>query len=274
MVKTLRSAFMIAPLLWGAGLGAQTEDMTGVTPTASTPAAASNSQEFCITVMGGFPSDSEIARYQFFRLTQDISADATPQFQAALNHYGDPKVDETTPVLEVIETIANPVLRQAAPEIVVANMAHLIDFQTRCETYVSGQIQSLLAYDASLGDSNAVIAEDALFLRQILSESLLRLGADKDETHWYAAAQYEGALVSTRDVIEFAQYSDEIDDIEALYMVDLDGRLARSNDMINEEMDRNALADAVTLSEDMNKAEKDRHRERTIMTLFRILNAY
>lgn len=229
--------------------------------------------DYCINIMAGFPVDDQDARYQFFRLTEEMARDATPAFRRALTDYGDGDISPETPMLDVIEVIANPVLRQAAPEITIANMAHVIDFALICEPIITGQINSLKAYDAALADTgfNAVITDDALFLRQVLSDSLFRLGADKDPAHLYAVNQYVGALVTTRDQAEFVSFEEELEGLEALYLTDLDGRLKRSNDIINEEMDREILGDSVALSDSMNAAEKKKAKQRQVYTLIRIL---
>ena len=232
------------------------------------------SQDYCITVMGSFPQGDNEARYQFYKLVSDMSADADADFRTALNAYGENKPSPDTPLLDVIDIIANPVIRQAAPEIVVANMGHLIEFDAKCPGIVAGQIQSLTAFDPSLSASDEVIAEDALYLRQILSESLERLGVNDHPIHGPHARAYARSLVTTRDAVEYAAFETEIDDIEALFMTDLDGRLARSNDMINEEANREILDDAVTLSDDMNRDAEDKQKQENIMTLFRILGRY
>ena len=235
---------------------------------------AAPSQGYCISVMSAFPNSDSVARYQFFKLTEKMAVGATPEFKAALKHYGDGDVAPETPVIKIIEAIANPVMRQAAPELTIAYMGHLVDFAGRCETYIQGQVNSLLAYDAALSNDDSVISEDALYLRQILSDSLLRLNADKDERYSFAVNNYATSLVAMRDDIEFAAYAKDIDEIEALYMTDLDGRLARSNDMINSEMNRETLGDAVSLSDDMNKQAKKQADRDAIGTLIRILNRY
>lgn len=238
------------------------------------PPATPPSQDYCISVMSAFPNDDNVARYQFFKLTEKMAVGATPEFKTALKHYGDGDIPPETPVIKIIEAIANPVMRQAAPELTIAYMGHLVDFAGRCETYIQGQVNSLLAYDAALAYDDAVISEDALYLRQILSDSLLRLDADKNERYSFAVNNYATSLVAMRDNIEFAAYAKDIDEIEALYMTDLDGRLARSNDMINSEMNRETLGDAVSLSDDMNKQAKKKADRDAIGTLIRILNGY
>jgi len=42
-----------------------------------------------------------------------------------------------TPVLAVIEDIANPVLRQAAPAVIVSSMNYLVDFAVACDVYIT-----------------------------------------------------------------------------------------------------------------------------------------
>ncbi len=237
-------------------------------------AVAAPSQDYCIGMMADFPDDSHTSRYQFFRLTQDMAVDASPTFQSALERFGDPSITPGTPILESIEAIANPVLRQAAPEMVIAYMADIIDFYDRCNPYILGQIDSLRAYDPDLSLEDYVIGEDSLFLRQVLSDSLFRVNADSDSVYGPEVQRYAHSLVITRDHIEFQSFNSDIDELEMMYMTDLDGRLARSNDMINQEMDMEILGNAVTLSDDMNEALQKKHDEETILTLMRILSRY
>lgn len=233
--------------------------------------AATPLQERCITIMSGFPNSGALPRYQFFKLTEDLAVDSTPEFRAALSEYGDGDVPDEAPILDVVETIANPVLRQAAPEIVIANMAHLIGFAQDCETYVSGQLNSLRAADVTLVEGDSFVAEDALYLRQLLSESLSRVGADMDFIHGSHVRAYATSLVVARDEIEFAGFDDDIDDLEALYLTDLDGRLARSNDLINSEINRETLGDAVALSRDISNSANQQEKTRSLNTLLIIL---
>jgi len=254
----LRASFILSACLVWPSLGfaqeaATTNELYGLAD--ARPVAAQN-QDRCITQMAEFPTDDPTARYQFFKLAQDVAFGTNDQTRALLNHYGKPAVESGTPVLSVIEDIANPVLRQAAPEIVVSSMNYLVDFASVCEVYIAGQTESLVAFDPALArpELNTPIAEDALFLRQILSESLSRLGADGDPVWANAARQYSRSLVTQRDAVEFAAFETDIAELETLFMDDLDGRLARSNDVINSEMDREILGDAIQLSDDMNKA--------------------
>ena len=230
--------------------------------------------DYCINTMADFPADNQEIRYQFFRLTEEMARDVTPELRSALAQYGDGDVAAGSDMISVIEDIANPVLRQVAPEITIANMAYVIDFATICKPFISGQVNSLTAYDPALENAefNAVIVEDALFLRQILSDSLVRLGADKDPAYQSAVLSYSDALVTTRDVAEFATFEAELDNLEAIYLSDLDGRLKRSNDIINEEVDLEILGDSVALSDSMNEAAKEQAKQRQLYTLIRILN--
>jgi len=237
------------------------------------PIAASAVQEKCITIMSGFPDNGHVPRYQFFKLTQELTKDVDPMLRASLQYFGDSTVTTETPVTEVIENIANPVFRQAAPEITIGNMGYLVDFALDCETYLSGQIESLEAFDSTLTDAefNIVISEDALFMRQILSDSLFRIGAQDHEVFGPSVQAYAGSLVTTRDEIEFASFENELADIENSYLVDLDGRLARSNDVINNEMDQETLISAIEITDDLNSEATKRRKENMLRTLARIL---
>ena len=263
------SAYLAFPALGFAQDAATTDELYGLAE--ARPVAAQN-QDRCITQMAEFPTDDPTARYQFFKLVSDVAYGADDETRALFDHYGQPAVESGTPVLSVIEDIANPVLRQAAPEIVVSSMNYLVDFATVCNVYITGQTESLVAFDPTLSrpEVNTVIAEDALFLRQILSESLSRLGADGDPVWANAARQYSRSLVAQRDAVEFAAFETDIAELETLFMDDLDGRLARSNDVINSEMDREILGDAIQVSDDMNEAAKERAKQERLYRLIRI----
>lgn len=239
--------------------------------TEATPVAGQN-QDRCINQMSEFPTDDPTARYQFFKLVSDVGYGADSETRALFDHYGQPAVETGTPVLSVIEDIANPVLRQAAPEIIVASMNYLVDFTVTCDVYIKGQTESLAAFDGTLAypELNTAIAEDALFLRQILSESLSRLGAEDDAVWSNAADNYSNSLVSQRDAVEFSAFETDVAELETLFMDDLDGRLARSNDVINSEMDREVLGDSVQLSDDMNEAAMRKARQDRLYRLLRI----
>ena len=233
-------------------------------------------QENCIEVMSAFPDNGHVPRYQFFRLTQAIGTDATPEFRAAIAEYGQGSVAPDTPIADIIEGIANPVLRQAAPSIAVAQMAHLIEFSQNCDTFIAGQAGSLEAFDPTLANAefNAVIAEDALFLRQVLADVMYRLEADQDAVYGPAVNAYAASLVAMRDNIEFAAFNSEVEELETLFMDDLDGRLARSNDIINGEMNNEALANAIALSDDLNDSARQLQERQARETLRRILYGY
>jgi len=233
-------------------------------------------QEACIEIMAAFPDNGHVPRYQFFRLAQEIGTDATPAFRGAIREYGQGSVAPDTPIADIIEGIANPVLRQAAPAIAVAQMAHLIEFSQNCDTFVAGQAGSLEAFDPTLANAefNAVIAEDALFLRQVLADVLYRLEADQDPVYGPSIIAYAASLVEMRDNIEFAAFDSEVEELETLFMEDLDGRLARSNDIINGEMNNEALANAIALSDDLNDAARELQERQARETLYRILFGY
>ena len=240
---------------------------------AAEPILYNTDPDFCINTLAGFQTENPEARYQFYALTQEIARDAAPDFRMALTQYGEGEIEADSNILDIIEDATNPVIRQAAPEITISNLAFVIDFAAQCSSVLDGQINSLKAYDPALSNTefNAMISEDALFLRQILSDSLYRLGADKDPRFGYSVNAYADSLVRTRDAVEFSSFVSEVDEIEKLFMTDLDGRLKRSNDMINEEMDREVMGDAIGLSNSMNEAARRRAKEERILSLIRIM---
>ena len=268
-----------AALILSAGLGwssasfaqdaATTQELYGLT---DGTAVAAHNQDRCISQMAEFPTDDPTARYQFFKLVSDVAYGADGDARALFDHYGQPAVQSGTPIVSAIEDIANPVLRQAAPEIVVSSMNYLVDFAQSCEVYIDGQTDSLLAFDPTLGNPEltTVITEDVLFLRQILTESLSRLGADTDAQWASVTNQYSGSLIAQRDAVEFAAFETDIAELETLFMDDLDGRLARSNDVINSEMDREVLGDSISLARQLNEDAKKKARDDRLFRLLRI----
>ena len=77
-------------------------------------------------------------------------------------------------------------------------------------------------------------------------------------------------MVLQRDAVEFAAFETDIAELETLFMDDLDGRLARSNDVINSEMDREVLGDAIQLANDLNESAKERARQERLFRLLRL----
>ena len=265
------SLLLCAGLAWSSASFAQEAATTPELYGLEGKAVAAQNQDRCIAQMAEFPTDDPTARYQFFQLVSDVAYGADNDARAMFNHYGQPAIESGTPVLSVIEDIANPVLRQAAPEVIVSSMNYLVDFAQTCDVYITGQTDSLTAFDPTLSNPElkTAIVEDALFLRQILSESLSRLGADKDGQWAGSTARYSQSLVQQRNAVEFAAFETDIAELETLFMDDLDGRLARSNDVINSEMDREILGDSITLAKDLNEAAKEKARQDRLYRLLR-----
>lgn len=227
--------------------------------------------ERCVTMMSEFPDDGPESRYVFFRLSQELAKDVTPELSKLMVNFmmeqETHRLPDDWPMLDVIEDIADPVLRQAAPAQTVASMAHIAYFNALCGQFVQGQVDSLLAFSPDLADTDILIREDALYLRQILAEALDRLGAsDTMEAQIYALS-----LVIERDDIEYVGFEDEIGELETLYMGDLDTKLARSNDAVNEGIDIEAFQDAVSLANEMNDQAREQAQRERLYSLVRIL---
>lgn len=253
-----------------AALSAMLFPVSGNTQTSALIPLDVDQTEKCITMMAGFPNDEPGSRYVFFRLSQELSKGITPELsQLMADHLAKNKVKRLPPdwpIMDVIEGIADPVLRQAAPAQTVAFMAHIAYFNALCGSYVDGQVEALRAYDPDLEESDILVREDALYLRQILAEALNRLNETEDDL----IEAYSADLVAERDDIEFTQFDSDIDELETLFMGDLDEKLATSNDMINNEAEI-GLDDAISLSRSMNIQASRRAKEERVYTLVRIL---
>lgn len=229
--------------------------------------------DFCIAMMTGFPEISLEDRHQFYALIRALSHGADPQFVAAMQAYGEGEVTPDTPVVQVIEAIANPVMLQAAPQATIAQTAHLIRFGTECQVFLDGQMASLEAVNPSLADGRTrlTIGEDALYLRSLLLDAMYRLSADTDPQHGAAVAAYQRDLVTQRDGIEFAAFDAEIADIEALATGDLEERLDRANNALESGMDTENVARAADLSDMLNAAQREETQRRVSQILIDIL---
>lgn len=263
------AASALIPLLCVAQTHAQTgTEYADPIEVALNPAQA----ELCVQMMAGFPNDAPESRYVFFRLSQELAKDITPELSQLMTDFMAEnemrRLPADGPMINVIEDIADPVLRQAAPAQTVAGMAHIAYFNALCGPSIQGQVDSLLAFNPALAESDILIREDALYLRQILSEALDRLGGGDRE----AARIYAGSLVTERDDIEYTGFVDEVDALEALYMGDLDTKLARSNDAVNEAINPESFQDAAELARDLNRQDSDRAKAERVFSLVRILS--
>ncbi len=232
-------------------------------------APSAEAAEQCVTMMQGFPDEGIESRYIFFRLSQELAKDITPDLAATMADFmaenETRRLPADWPMMDVVEDIADPVLRQAAPAQSVAGMAHLAYFDALCGTFVKGQVDSLVAFDPALAEADLYIREDALYLRQILAEALDRLGGGA------AVETYTATLITERDDIEFTGFEDEVGDLEALYMGDLDTKLATSNDMVNEGVNTESFEDAIALSRQMEAEARENARVERLYSLVRIL---
>lgn len=233
-------------------------------------------QQSCLSRMSGFPTNDPSGRYQFFVLTETVGSNIDAATLDAMKHFGQPPMPSDVAMVDVIEAIANPVMLQAQPSATVAQTVALVTFAQDCAPYIRGQIDSLAFIEPNLADPtfNLTIREDALYLRQMAGDALARLGAHMDPVYGPAVQNYDASLLGLRNEIEFTAFETELDDLEGLYLSDLDTKLALVNDQINGEMDREILDSSVQISKDMSEASEEESKRRMVETLFRILNRY
>ncbi|MEO0816818.1 MAG: hypothetical protein AAFX86_05860 [Pseudomonadota bacterium] len=215
-------------------------------------------------------------RHQLFVLVREAGRGADDDVLAALEAYGAGTVDPETPILQVVEDIANPVLLQAAPNATVGQMAHLIRFSRECDVILDGQIKALEATspDLASGTYKQAIGEDAMFLRSMLLDALYRLNADRDAVHGQTVAAYQRDLVRQRDDIEFAAFDAELAALEDEFAGDLGDRLdlaKTSADETAEAVDAKGAAEVARALTDVQRAEAN---ARMAQMLAEILNDY
>lgn len=232
--------------------------------------------EFCIDQMTALSDGTLEGRHKLFVLVREAGRGADPAFLAALEDFQAGEVDRETPVLQVVEDIANPVLLQAAPGVTVSQMGFLISFSAECSLFLDGQIDALEATSPGLANGvyKQAIGEDAMFLRSMLLDALYRLNADGDAEHGQTIAAYQRDLVRQRDDIEFAAFDAQLAALEDEFASDLDERLDLSNTTVGQNAQavdaRGAAASARALS-DVQRAEANRRLARM---LAEVLNGY
>jgi hypothetical protein len=216
--------------------------------------------DFCATQMTSLAGGTLSGRHQLFVLLSEAGRGADEDLIDVLDAYGVGQVDPSTPLLQVVEDIANPVLLQAAPNATVGQMAHLIRFSQECGLILDGQIAALEATSPDLANGvyKQAIGEDAIFLRSMLLDALYRLNADSDPVHGQAVAAYQRDLVGQRDDIEFAAFDAELAALEEEFTGDLDKRLDLANTSIGETagaIDAKGAAEVARALTDVQRAE-------------------
>ncbi|MEM9740522.1 MAG: hypothetical protein AAF829_11695 [Pseudomonadota bacterium] len=232
--------------------------------------------DVCATQMTTLAGGTLTGRHQLFVLVQQAGRGADDAFLEAIGTFGAGSVDPSTPLLQVVEDIANPVLLQAAPAATVGQMAHLIRFSQECQIVLDGQIAALEATvpDLSSGVYKQAIGEDAIFLRSMLLDALYRLNADADPIHGQSVATYQRDLLRQRDDIEFAAFDSDLAALEEEFASDLESRLELANTSVGDaaaSVDAKGAAEVAKALSDVQRAESN---QRMAQLLRDVLNDF
>ncbi|MEL6661449.1 MAG: hypothetical protein AAFO57_01505 [Pseudomonadota bacterium] len=231
---------------------------------------------FCATQMISLADASLEGRHQFYVLVREAGRGANNGFLEALDAFGAQQISRETPVLQVVEDTANPVLLQAAPAATVSQMAYLIGFSNECADLLEGQIVALEATSPGLasGTYKQAIGEDAMFLRSMLLDALYRLNADSDPRHGQAIAAYQRDLVDQRDDIEFAAFDAELAALEDEFAGDLDRRLDLANTAVGENAEAVDAKGAAAVARALSDVQRAEANQRMARILAEVLNGY
>lgn len=233
----------------------------------------SGASEYCLSVMAGFPDDAQ-SRFTFYHLVELLHEGADPGIYASLDAYSSDSVAAETPVVDVLDYIANPVMRQALPGSVLAHLNHLVKFDRKCGAFIQSQKQTLAVVDPSVmhRDFRGSVLQDALFLRQVMIEAFYQMSAHEDPVHREAVlslGRSADALRANKNVEAFGEELDELLDEVLLEYNDLreNQRFAVLDDSLQREQVR---SDQEMLNQ-MNKGARTQGYENIAQTIFTML---
>lgn len=233
-----------------------------------------NSQ-FCTQMMTGFPDESLVNRYQFFRLIQSMKSGVDSDMRAGLSHYGE-KVDLSTEnVVDTVQNLSDPVVLQSSPAFALSNASHLIRYAEECNGFISSQISAIEYAEPSVKEASMeeILAEDAVFLRALIVQSMETLSAGDHPVYGPAMRRYEGATIYIRNEAEFIGFEAELDALTAETISEIDDKLALHLSMVEGDINNESISTSSDMLESMNKTSKQESHRGVYNTLYRILNS-
>lgn len=251
------------------------ETSTSYAPAHSIADLTPQNSEFCAGMMAGFPDDSLINRYQFFRLIQSMKAGVDSDMRAAFTHYGEKTDMGQTGVVETIENLSDPVVLQSSPAYALTNASHLIRYAEDCSPFIASQISSIEFAEPSVTEAamEEVLAEDAVYLRALVMESLESLSAQNHPIYGPATERYEGATIYIRNEGEFIGFEAELEALTNDTIAEIDDKLALHLQMVEGDIDKETVSTSSDMLESMNRTSKQESHRGVYETLFRILNS-
>jgi hypothetical protein len=226
-------------------------------------------------MMTGFPDESLINRYQFFRLIQSMKAGVDIDMRGALAHYSEAADMTGMTIVETVQNLSDPVILQSAPAFALTNAGRLIRYAEDCGAFISSQVRSIEYAEPSVTDADMeeVLAEDAIFLRALVLQSLESLSASDHPIYGPALQRYEGATIYIRNEAEFIGFEAELEALTNETIADIDEKLALHLDMVEGDLDKESISTSSDMLESMNQTSKEESHRGVYQTLNRILNS-
>lgn len=231
--------------------------------------------DLCIRMMAGFPDESLVNRYQFYRLIDMMEDGADSGVNAALEHFGAKNSLGQETVVDVVRNLSDPVMLQSAPRYTVGNAAQLIEYAQQCRPFISAQIASIEVAEPSVTDPlfEEQLAEDAVYLRALVVQSLESVSAQIHPVHGPAVLRYQNATVNIRNEAEFVGFAAELDSLSLETLVELDEKLVLHQDVIEDDIDKEVVSSSNQMVQSMNQSSKEESDRKVNYIMWRILNS-
>lgn len=234
--------------------------------------AQADTGEYCAQMMSGFPNTEMQNRYHFFTLVNHLTEGYTEDLDAAVVQFSNYPLEAGTPVVDVIEEIVDPVLRQADPTFGLSQVRHLIQFGQTCREFTSSQLNAieLMHPEFTEPEFQLGIVEDALFIRSVLSDALRELRAHEDPVHGRPVLSYERETEMLRDTAERTLVKRDMDNLYAEFEEDIEQRFAMVESTDVGTTDTEATSTAVKTWKDLNNASR-RERRAEAAQIFKLM---
>jgi hypothetical protein len=251
----------------------QIQNYASATPSMlPTPTPAPAYSDLCINMMRDFPDDTLVNRYQLFRLIEMMEVGVDSGVSDALTHFGMKNSLGTETVVEITQNLSDPVMLQSQPRYSIGNAAQLIGYAKHCKPFIASQVASIEAAEPSVNDGlfQEQLAEDSVYLRALVIQSLESVSADKHALHGPAVKRYADGTIWIRNEAEFAGFEAELDALSIDALTDLDQKLMIHRDVVEEEADKEIMSSSSEMVNSMNEQSKIEAQRKTYQIMCQI----
>jgi hypothetical protein len=235
---------------------------------------ATNS-DLCIRMMAGFPDDSLANRYQFYRLINMMENGVDSGVLDALDHFGARNSFGQDTVIDVVTNLSDPVMLQSAPRYSIGNAAQLIEYAQTCRPFINAQIASIEVAEPSVTEARfeEQLAEDAVYLRALVVQSLESVSAHIHPIHGPAVTRYQNATINIRNEAEFVGFEAELDALSFETLAEMDQQLVVQQQVVEGDIDKEIVSSSTQMVQSMNQASKEESNQKVNYIMWRILNS-